>query len=314
MKNKIFKQAFLIFSASGIFFLISVLCPSCQIKYTEYSLGEGFYRLMKVERRATILKVLSSETDINSIASDEEYDVLIVTDVHMGNENYGKNGPRRESEWLKQITDVQEDGSRIVDSVRFALCLGDVAEHGYLSECERFNSDVKDPLLNIKTEKCPEGIKLYNIVGNHDLYNSGWQNWADTMYPNTSFYKFETPSFSWYFLDSASGSLGGYQYDAADAAMRADTKKKLVFSHVPVYADDFFYFTMQNTEERNRLISTCAETSTELFVDGHTHNERFSDFGAFYEYNLPGFLEKYGYGILHINEKEGTATMTVKYY
>lgn len=306
-----------VFSLLGIVFLLVcsvALVPSCQIRMNEYKLTEGFYRLMKVERRATSLLTLKNEDDINSIASDEEYDVLIITDVHVGNENHGKNGPRRESEWIEHIQQVREDGTRIVDTVRFALCLGDVAEHGGRDECDRFNSTVKDPLLNIKTAKCPNGIKLYNIVGNHDLYNSGWQNWADTMYPNTSFYKFETPTFSWYFLDSASGTLGGYQYDALSEAMNADPKTKLVFSHVPIYAADFFYFTMQNTEERNRLIALCADTKAQKFVDGHTHDDRFSDFGLFTEHNLPGFLERYGYGILHVNEKEGTTSVKTVYY
>lgn len=281
----------------------------------EYDLTEGFFRLMKVEQRAKKLKFLSDETSINSINNDEEYDVLIITDVHVGNENHGKNGPRREDAWFDQITKVDSStGKRIVDNVRFAICLGDVAEHGLLEECNRFNDLITTKLENITTPKAPEGIKLYNIVGNHDLYNSGWKAWSKTMYPGTSFYKFETPSFSWYFLDSASGTIGGYQYDALKSDMSNDSKRKLVFSHVPLYADDFFYFTMQNTEERNKIISTCAKNKTCFFIDGHTHAELTTDFGKFTEYNLPGFLELYGYAILHINEAEATAKLMVKYY
>lgn len=291
----------------------------------DYALSEGFYRLMSVERRATVLKNLNNDVFEDktviatamvdsegipraiSVNKNENYDVLIVTDLHFGNENSGKNGPRREREWFEAITKKDESGIAIIDNVKFVICLGDVAEHGYRGEYLRYNRDVVEPLEAL-------GIPVYNILGNHDLYNSGWNGFSGYMYPFTSFYKFETPEFSWYFLDSASGSLGGYQYDTLERDMKEDNKKKLVFSHVPLYADDFLYFTMQNTEERNKIISTCATNSTRLFIDGHTHKDRDSDFGKFKEKNLPGFLEKYGYGILHINEENGTAAIESKYY
>ncbi len=97
-------------------------------------------------------------------------------------------------------------------------------------------------------------------------------------------------------------------------AMDTDPKDKFVFSHVPIYANDFLYFTMQNSEERNKIISACAKDRAKFFIDGHTHQEIVSDFGKFTEYNLPGFLEKYGYTILHVNEATKETSLKCLYY
>ena len=286
----------------------------CGCSLDDYGLDQAFYRRMSVETRSSKLKVLSKvNSNIDGTPVDSTYDVLIITDLHFGNENKGKNGPRREDEWFDQLLEGSV-GNRIVDRVKFVICLGDVADHGRRSEFETFKESVEDRLESIKTAMAPDGIKTYNVVGNHDLYNDGWNAWSDNCYPGTSLYKFESPSFSWYFIDSASGTLGGYQYDVLSDCMKNDGKRKLVFSHVPIYAENKLYFTMQNTEERNRLISTCAKTGVLWFVDGHTHEDRTSGSGKFTERNVPGFLEKYEYGIMHVDESNGTVSIELKRY
>lgn len=280
-----------------------------------YGLEENLYRKPTVEERAKEIVCLQNESNLMSIKNDEEYDVLIIADLHFGLENKKKNGPRKESEWFKQLLEINESsGKRIIDNVRFAICLGDIADHGYADEFEKYNSLVVQKLKGISTNKAPDGIKIYNVVGNHDLYNSGWNLWCETAYPGTSFFKFETPSFSWYFLDSASGTLGKPQMDALKSTVGKDSKPKILFTHIPIYAENFSYLVMQNTEERNKLINICAQNNASLFMDGHTHKESSSDLGNFTEYTLPGFLEKYGYGILHVNEAEKTLSFSINYY
>jgi len=307
--------------------VFSLSLTSCDFHLKDYKPMEAFYRLMKVERRAQNLKKLNvsiseEEAVIETNLVDEKektipikitnesvYDVLIFTDVHFGKDYLNLGEYRRDKELFKALENTKSvSGEYLINTIKFAIGLGDFADHGLLKECEEYNKEIRDPLEKIY------GIPLYNIVGNHDLYNSGWNAWEKTMYPHTSFYKFETPSFSWYFLDSASGTLGGYQYDALEEEMYLDKKKKLVFSHVPVYADNNLYFTMQNTEERNKLINTCAATSTQFFIDGHSHKERRFDFGAFIEQNIADFLTSNSYGILHINEGKGIAELYLHRY
>lgn len=289
-------------------FILSFIFILSSCKFADYNLSEAFYRLMSVELRAQELKVLSEETVINGIDAEDEYDVLIITDVHFGNENKGKNGPRREDNWFEYLNNIDaKTGKSLIDTTKFVICMGDVAEHGYESETLRFKKDIVDKLD-------AKGIPVYNIVGNHDLYNSGWNQWADNLYPHTSFYKFSTPNFSWYFTDSASGTFGGYQYEAFNKDMNKDTKKKLVFSHVPLYANNHQYFVMQNTDERNKIINTCAKNKTSLFIDGHSHVDKYTDFGKFEEFNIPSFLQSYGFAVLHVNEKDQSCSLQVKYY
>jgi len=279
-----------------------------------YNVSEAFYRLMKVEKRSSSLSILNDEPVINSISENEEYDVLIIADLHYGCENRKGNGERKDDEWFNQLLATDENGKIPVDDVRFVVCLGDVADHGIKSEFETYKENILDKFKSIKTAKAPDGIPVYNILGNHDLYNSGWFEWVEYCYPGTSYYKFDTPSFSWYFLDSASGNLGIYQYESLNEEMEKSNKKNLVFSHVPVYANDYKFYTMQNTEERNKLLGTLAKYKTQQFIDGHTHDEIVSDLNKFTEYNLPGFLQRYGYAVLHVNEETDTLNFEYKYF
>lgn len=289
----------------------SLIITSCGL--AEYGLDELFFRDMPPDKRADTLTVLTG-SKAPSVSAGEIYDVLLISDVHFGRDSSEAGGPRREADWFSKLQTPDSTGRCPIDSVKFAICLGDVADHGKQEEYAAFNTEIRDKLAAIPTLAAPQGIQVYSVTGNHDLYNSGWATWSVTQNPGTSFYKFTTPSFSWYFLDSGSGSLGEKQFTALEADMTADSNKKLVFTHVPIYADDGFYFTMQNPDERNRLISLCASTDTVYFVDGHVHRELVTDFGKFIEYNMPSLLDQYSYGILHIDEAAVTARIVCMSY
>lgn len=297
--KKIFAVLLMIFTFS--------LFDGC--KYYSYGLDEFFYRSNTVDKRADKLKVLDDFAAVEE--SLVEYEVLIITDVHFGGEEMGKNGRRMDDEFIEWIENTYGTKDSVKDGEKmplFMICLGDVAEHGLESEYEDYEA-----FTDTIEEKF--GIKTYNVIGNHDLYNAGWSSYEKHCYPGTSFYKFNTKNFAWYFLDSASCSLGNDQLMAFKNDMEKNEKgrKKLVFTHVPAYAGGHFYFVMQNTTERNKFISYCADNKVQAMVDGHTHKEITSNIG-FTEYNLPGFLEKRGFGILTVNEKQGNAYCRTVYY
>jgi len=297
--KKIIKYAALL-----IILFAPAFLSSCH--FFKYDLSEAFYRIMKVELRAQKLTVLKNEEVINSISDDDEYDVLIITDVHFGDENNAGNGPRPEKEWFEYLNTVDsQTGKSLIQTSRFCICLGDVSEYGLDEEFLNYKEQLLDKLNDYN-------IPVYNIVGNHDLYNSGWTKWTEITNPGTSFYKFETPKFSWYFIDSASGTLGGIQYELLDRDMSSDSKAKFVFSHFPLYAENYQYFIMQNSDERNKLINSCAKYNTKAFIEGHTHYEYCTDYGKFKEYNIPGYLQESEFAVLHINEKEQTFEIQIK--
>ena len=181
-----------------------------------------------------------------------------------------------------------------------------MAEHGWEEEFERYKA-FTDRL------ESAHGIKTYNAVGNHDLYNSGWTYCKEYLYPFKSLYYFEAGGFSWYCIDTASGSLGDRQMRLLRKTMRSDPNPKIIMSHFPLWANGHFYFSLQDTLERNLLIAMCAETGVKAALTGHTHIEKTSDFGKFTEYNHPGFYAKAGWGIITVDPVKQTVRSDIYY-
>ncbi len=240
-----------------------------------------------------------NNTDLPSPTTEDSYSVAIITDVHFG----GKSRLGHPDD--KFLSYIQENKDS--EKIKFVICLGDIVEHGWEEEYKEYASFVQkiESILGEKT--------VYTTVGNHDLYNNGWQFWKK--YVNTeflldsSFFTFKTKNFYWYFIDSASGTLGSSQFKYLKSKMQNDEGPKLVFSHYPVYAGGGYkgdYFTMQNSDETSRLIALCDSTDTKLFNCGHTHRAQVSNFGSFSEINYPGFLSKNKWGLLKIDETNCT--------
>lgn len=116
-----------------------------------------------------------------------EYNILIISDLHFG--SYKKVF---QSEKLFNYLDSIKD---TVNFPQLLITLGDITDTGSREEFSNFVNDLESKY----------NIKVYNLFGNHDCYNSGWQNWKTFCYPYESLYKFETDNISFYCLDSASG-------------------------------------------------------------------------------------------------------------
>ncbi|MGP1458572.1 MAG: metallophosphoesterase family protein [Treponema sp.] len=265
-----------------------------------YGLNEFLVRNPDVKTRTKRLEKLSS-TDAPTVTpdSDGKYRVLVITDVHFGAEKLPKNGPRYDDEfftWLNTFTPKPQ----------FCVGLGDMAEHGWEEEFERYKA-FTDRL------ESAHGIKTFNAVGNHDLYNSGWTYCKEYLYPFKALYYFEAGGFSWYFIDTASGSLGATQMRLLRKTMQSDPKPKVVMSHFPLWANGHFYFSLQDSLERNVLIANFAENGVKAALTGHTHVEKTAGFGRFTEYNHPGFYAKAGWGIITVDPVKQTVRSEIYY-
>lgn len=237
-----------------------------------YGIQEGFKREMPVEKRATELKDLGGIT----IANPDDFSFILISDVH-----FGAKLERHDDAFLKAVSQLSKRPD-------FCVVLGDVAEHGLEEEYVEFNTVVVQGLEKL-------GIKTYCTVGNHDLYNSGWESYAAHNYPYTSFYKANGGGCSFYFIDSASCTVGEPQFNALQNSFKADDAPKFIFTHVPLHADDTKYFVMQDTDERNELISLFAQNNVKFYYAGHIHYVRDTDFGAFVEKNVPAYLAQKGF-------------------
>ena len=283
---------------ASIFLTLSFLAlifSAC--KLNNYGIDEFLYRENHIDKRASsLLEIPEDEKPV--IPESKKYSVIIVTDLHFGAENISLE--RRDDAFFETIHALKE-------KPLFCISLGDIAEHGYDSEIKRYRDEF------IQRLESSEGIKTYTAVGNHDLYNSGWYPYSKYIY-ETSFYHFSTEKFSWYFLDNASGTLGNHQYMALSNSLEKDKQKKLFFAHVPMYSGGKFYFTMQNSAERNKLISLLANNNTKGFFCGHTHSECVSDLKAFKEYTIGGFLEKKEWALLTLDENDESYSLEFKQY
>ena len=191
----------------------------------------------------------------------------------------------------------------------FVLVLGDIADTGVASEFEQYKLLLDELSENYGIEK------NYGIVGNHDLYNTGWLEWKKTVYPHKSFYTFETETFSWYFLDSGNGTLGSQQLNSFVTALKKDPKNKFVFIHYPLYRDDIFYFSLSDPRERAVLIDACAKYNVRAVFSGHDHYGSRFDYGPFEEIGVYSFVNNRNWSdgswsILEIDETMGEYVYT----
>lgn len=268
-----------------------------------FSCGYGAYQVLdhgeSVEEREDALKDFPAPE-----VSGSRYSFLIITDVH-----FGKPKTRRDSTFLS-VLQAKIASGEISPAPSFGVCLGDIADHGERSEYVDYNRF----LVNV------EGIlggKVYSIIGNHDLYNNGWDDFEDLVYPNTSFYRFVINNISYYFLDSGSGSLGKEQFNRFKSAMTSDPNYKIVCSHYTVYGtSDFFqsYYSTQNTLEADQLITILKKNRAIAHIAGHMHANHHTNFGTFTEYVVPAYLSNESFAVMTVDESNHSASYKVYSY
>ncbi len=242
-------------------------CASCR-----FGLQDVFYRDNSVNSRAAVLEDISPP----SVTSPERYSFVLLSDIHFGRTEHSAFLPGEQ--FFASVRERVAAGG--AEKPSFAVMLGDVANTGRKAEYEEYSAFVGQ----LEAELGPGSI-CYTVVGNHDLYNSGWKIWRGTVYPYTSFYRFTAGSRSFYFLDTGSGTLGAKQFEELERKMKADTNPgKLVFTHYPLYGSgNIPYFLLTDTRERAMLIKLFACSGVDAYFAGHYHPGGYSDFAAFRE-------------------------------
>lgn len=287
MKNK--------FSVCICILFFSFVFVSC-----DYDVTEIFFRKDEVYTRTCEVKLVPAPEGTENVS---EYSVLIFTDIHYGNK---KMCELREDDLVNKI---KEKSAELASTypMKFSLCLGDVADHGFEHEFADYENFVR----RLKDE-C--SLVTYTIPGNHDLYFGGWRHYVKYCYPYCGSFKFITDSgsqkISWYFLDSANGTLGANQLMSLEEDMASDDNMKFVFTHYPLHAGGLVYFCMQNLDERNLLVNLFADRKTRYIFDGHNHSGGKYDFSpALHEENLKSVRAGHAFCILKIDGVTGNHSM-----
>ena len=292
-------------------FLISLAFSSCA--------NYGFYQLLfgeeDVDERFSGFSDLSGETVLSSdLGLGGRYSFIVVTDVHIGASDVHSS---KMNDFLDEISSLFESNDK-TKIPRFIVNLGDTADGGHLSECNDYNSyleKIRNLAVQKKVVDSAQDFKVYTILGNHDLYNNGWTNWKKTIYPYKSTYYFSLSSgsadstassasspFSFYFVDTGNGAFGTDQLDSLEKLLKSDPNPKMVFSHYPFYSDNVPFMALEDTAERNYLLSLFAKNNVKALFGGHVHAVFEHGFGSFSQINTSALFKNGAFRLVTVDE------------
>ena len=115
-------------------------------------------------------------------------------------------------------------------------------------------------------------VPLITAIGNHDLYNEGWDLFKKYIGP--SVYRFEYGQCDFFFLDVANGTLGRDQMHWLEKTLYLNKSKgcRFALGHYPIYSGSIQTpGSMGNTEERMKLIYLFDEYEVDYYLCGHMH-------------------------------------------
>lgn len=271
-----------LFFAFTLFF--SLLISSCK-----YGSGNVFYKYNNVDNRVNSIKDLGDVGSVVGITgSNQPYSFMILTDIHFGSIRGGNNPLPLDEFWAWVQTNHTNP-----DFPKFCFILGDNidwCDEGFLSEYLAFRNKLENDY----------GLKTFNIIGNHDMYQEGWEMWRDNNYPGTSFYRFVIDGVSYYALDSATGTFGKKQKKILENEFLKDTNPKIILSHYPIHTN-FFYVTFDDTTERNYFVSLFNKNNVKAYFNGHIHKIEESNLGNFNEYSCPSMRFRQKWTIVSVD-------------
>lgn len=282
--------------------LFAFLLASCK-----YGFYLGLFDEDDVDERTSSLKKLA---DLSFDA--DVFSFVIVSDVHFGSSASRDNAAF--FEWYKNALESAE----IEKKPRFLVCLGDSADKGYKSEFEEYNEFLRE-IESMESSYWGKSIKSLTILGNHDLYNNGWENWKTQVYPYTAYYSLvlngkSGGSVSLFFLDSANGTLGVDQLESLESEICADVNPKIVFSHYPVYAGGNLLMTLQDTTERSLLLTWFSKNNVRYVFAGHAHKNYGFSHSSFREDVTASYVFNRYFRLVTVNTVTGNVSSELLSY
>lgn len=147
-------------------------------------------------------------------------------------------------------------------------------------------------------ESQPYDTPIFSVLGNHDLYFAGWENFVELIGPSVYWFEVEHSSGQDLFivLDSASGTLGGKQMAWLEEFLSVERERYrhcIVLKHTNLFYTDLSQNTTGNMplEESTALFELFSKHKVTLCLQGHDHNREDLTFGGV-RYTIVGTLRE----------------------
>ncbi len=296
--------------------LLPLICCSCNYGWYIFLFGEE-----SVESRADSLPLIEDvcpEVLPQFSTLPQTYSFMLITDPHIGAQIYDVHKDEFLELFTKLLGETEDEGKK----PRFVISLGDNGDGGRAHEFRELN-EMFDTMAKMAKEKGvvekASDFKNLSVLGNHDLYNDGWENFKEIEEPFASLkkkgflssaYTFTDGTFTFYVLDSGSGTLGETQREIVKNAMENDSKPKIVLTHVPIYAGGNFLMTMQDTRERNILLTLFEKNNVKSLFCGHAHKEYGYNYGSWKEQVFDAFGQHRRAYLVTVDRKNESVSWT----
>ena len=204
-----------------------------------------------VEKRADYSLSLNKTIGFQTIIShQEEYQLCLIGDTHFGT-----------AENFKKVEAAVENSALAIVHV------GDI--------CTGKKDDYQKAAELLKNSP----LKIFPLVGNHDLYFGGWQYFKEYFGSSMFYFEVQTPTAKdlHVCLDSGNGTLGKKQYDWLKnllASKRADYRRCFVYSHTNMFRTDGSQSPSSNMpiEETYQLMALYGKHKVDAVIMGHDHS------------------------------------------
>ena len=262
-------------------------CNHFEVKGLLFPTGDGVEK--RFEQSAKMNENLKSST----IEAKESYTFYVATDPHI-------------DETYENLT-VYNDAFKNDTDAAFGVILGDCI-------------DVKDNLqkyleaLSYQPERHTYNPELFHILGNHDTYFNGWDDFKEMIGPSVYWFEvvFDGGKDLYIALDTATGSLGRKQTDWFKSFLsnnRTAYRHCVILTHTNLLYSDNTQVSSGNMpiEETFALIDVLGKHNASLVLQGHDHyrddqtynNVRYTVLGAIKDgIKSPEYLK------IHVNKEE----------
>ncbi|MDR4987832.1 MAG: metallophosphoesterase [Bacteroidales bacterium] len=231
----------------------------------------------------------SRNPDRNIDIDDDDYLLFVMADSHVGG-----------TENLLKFFDRALEADALA-----AVMAGDLTT-GRRTGYTHFERSLPDP----------EQIALFPMVGNHDLYFNGWEEYFTRLGSSTYLFTIETPVATDLFicLDTGSGTLGNRQLDWLRDILsekRPDYRHCIIFTHNNFFRPRFTSSTNPNVEELHVLTELFTLHNVDMLITGHDHKKSDHVLGNTRYLTLDALLDGYrNAGYLKLQSKEGELVYT----